>query len=529
MEEKDVLELVPVSEVPEGVKALETMWRYQLKTDDLGNICRYRSRLCARGDKEVPGIDFNILETFSPVARMASVRLLVALCMILQLEAFQCDINTAYLNARLKKVHFIRRVAGFPLKPGWVYKVKNALYGLHESGHEWYEELHAWLSGKGWQRSATEPCLYFYSEGGTVALVLVYVDDVICATNNERWKEQFFADLNKKYGIKDLGRLHNYLGVQVDWMEDGVILHQTKYAQEILERFGFGGAIGCRSPMDTTVKLRAASEGDKEPGLPYREAVGALMYLATSTRPDLAFPVGYLSRFVQNKQRPFCAKLSVAHAGALKRVLRYLAATTIHGVFFQQQDYNNDEVVTINGYVDADWGNCPDTRKSVSRYVMLMAGGPIAWAARRQSIVALSTAEAEYAAACEACQEGQSIKNILTEVRGVEFTLGIDNQAAITLATRPTYSRKTRHIELQLHYVREMVRQKAVELQKVDGAENPVDLLTKPMGHLRLGKMKEIMGMQPRFSPTQREMERHRYYEVKQERSTCDEQFRDEF
>ncbi|POM65606.1 LOW QUALITY PROTEIN: Hypothetical protein PHPALM_18649, partial [Phytophthora palmivora] len=170
MEEKDVLELVPENDVPDGTKILETMWRFQAKTDELGNILRYRPRLCGRGDKEVPGVDFNVLDTFSPVARMASFRVMIALCKIFKLLAFQCDINTAYLNARRKVVRYIRRIAGFPIKPGWVYKVKNALYGLHESGREWYDELHGWLTAKGLQRTSTEPCLYYYIKGETIAL-----------------------------------------------------------------------------------------------------------------------------------------------------------------------------------------------------------------------------------------------------------------------------------------------------------------------------------------------------------------------
>ncbi|POM60028.1 LOW QUALITY PROTEIN: Integrase catalytic core protein [Phytophthora palmivora] len=406
MEEKYVLELVLENDVPEGTKILETMWRFQAKTDELGNILRYRPRLWGRGDKEVPGVDFNVLDTFSPVARMASFRVMIALCKIFKLLAFQCDINTAYLNARRKVVRYIRRIAGFPIKPGGVHKVNNALYGLHESGREWYDELHGWLTAKGLQRSSTESCLYYYIKGETIALVLVYVDDVICATNSESWKTQLFADLNDKYGIKDLGASKQLF--RIEWQNDGVLLHQTKYAKEILERFGFADACGCRSPMDTTVKLRAATKADKETSMPYHEMIGALMYLATSTRPDIAFPVGYLSRFVQHP--------SVEHAGALKRVLKYLAATPNHGIIFKNQTNSDAENVEINGFVDADWGNCPDTRKSVSGYVMKIAEGPVAWAARRQNIVALSAAEAEYAAACEACEEGKSTKNILSEI-----------------------------------------------------------------------------------------------------------------
>jgi hypothetical protein len=199
--------------------------------------------------------------------------------------------------------------------------------------------------------------------------------------------------------------------------------------------------------MDPTTKLTAASadEGRMEIGIEYRAAIGALMYMATSTRPDLAFPVGYLSRFVGNP--------TVAHGGALKRVLRFLVSTADHGILFKRPS-TKPKTITIDGYCDSDWGNCPETRKSITGYTMMVAGGPVAWAARRQSVVAQSTTEAEYVAFCEACMEGKSLLNVLTEAISeqlVEFTLGVDNQAAIALASNTTYSRKTRHIELRFH------------------------------------------------------------------------------
>ncbi|KAE8979132.1 hypothetical protein PR002_g24502 [Phytophthora rubi] len=328
MEAKDVLELVPEEVMPIGKRALETMWRFQFKTDSEGNVVRFRPRLCARGDKQEPEVDFFSMEIYSPVARMASFRLFVALCEILDLDPFQCDVDTAFLNASLKITHYIRRIAGFPIKKGWVYKVKHTLYGLHQSGREWYDELNTWLENHGWSRCASEPCLYVYNKGDVLALLLVYVDDIICGTNYEAWKVSFFAELNARYRIKDQGRLHSYLGVQVELTEEGAFLHQTKYAKDVLRRFGFEVARGCRSPLDPTIKLRAVTEVDKQPGIDYRAAIGSLMYMATGTRPDLAFPVGYLSRFVENP--------TVQHGGALKRVLRYLVATTDHGIFFKK-------------------------------------------------------------------------------------------------------------------------------------------------------------------------------------------------
>ncbi|KAG2771115.1 hypothetical protein PC116_g21938 [Phytophthora cactorum] len=149
MLDKDVLELVPESEMQEGTNALQTMWRFQTETDDFGNVVRYRPRLCGRGDKEKTGVDFNVVDTFSPVARMASFRMFVAICKILHLSAYQADMDTAYLNARKRALAFVRSMAGFPLMRGWVYKVSNALYGLHVSGREWYDAWHGWLSSDG--------------------------------------------------------------------------------------------------------------------------------------------------------------------------------------------------------------------------------------------------------------------------------------------------------------------------------------------------------------------------------------------
>ncbi|KAE8999655.1 hypothetical protein PR001_g18999 [Phytophthora rubi] len=196
-------------------------------------------------------------------------------------------------------------------------------------------------------------------------------------------------------------------------------------------------------------------------------------------------------------------------------MLRYLDETQKHRVFFKyQQDasvFNDDQVISIDGYCDADWGNCPDTRKSVTGYTMMLAGGPVAWAARRQSIVALSTAEAEYAASCEACHEGRAMLNLLVEVlqnHVAEFKLGVDNQAAAALASRPSYSRKPRHIELRYHYVRKMVNMKIVKMWKVDGDANPADLFTKPLGFARLNQLKSPIGMQPEIGPAQRELQR---------------------
>lgn len=508
MEAKDVLELVSEDEMPHGKKALKTMWRYQAKTDDLGNVKRFRSRLVALGNEQQAGVDY--FDTFSPVARMATLRLFVALCLILELTPYQCDINTAYLNALLKILHFIKYIPGFPCPKGMVWKVKRALYGLHQSGREWNDLISRWLTEQGFTQCTTEPCLFVYREGDVTALLLLYVDDIIVATNKEQFKTELFAKLNEAFGIKDQGILHDFLGVQVEIDGGGVRLHQTKYCGEILEKYGFADAVGCRSPMEASSRLRAATDDEEaDTSFDYRGAIGSLMYLATTTRPDLSYAVGQLSRFV--------SKPTAKHCGAVKRVLRYLVATKEQGIRFERKSaLEMVDRLTIEGFGDADWGNCPDSRKSVSGYLMKLAGGPVAWAARRQSVVAQSTAEAEYVASCEACMEGRGLANVLMEVlpvdREVVFTLGVDNQAALALAQSPTYSRKTRHIELRYHYVREMAAQGHVTLWKIAGEDNPADAFTKPLSQPRLSAMKMLIGMSPATKETPREAKRKAHF-----------------
>lgn len=497
MFKKDVFELIDESEMPDEAHLLSTMWRFKAKTDDEGYVTRWRPRLVGRGDFQQFGVDFEW--TFSPVARMVTFRVVVAIAAKLGLDLYQGDIDTAYLNAVLKIKQYVRGIPGFPCPKGQVYRVNHALYGLHQSGAEWFEEIDRWLKSMGFVSTQTEPCLYVYCKDGVFAMIPLYVDDVVLATNSVEFKKSLFAAFDEKYGFKDGGKLHSFLGVQVEQSDNCIRIHQEKYCNEILERFGFDGAHGSATPMETTAKYsQSTSAQDEEPSFDYRGAIGALMYLATSTRPDIAYSVGYLSRFVANPTQKHC--------GAVKRILRYLVSTKNLGIVYSLGDTGVDSVV-ISAHSDSDWGNDPDSRKSITGFVMTIAGGAVAWAARRQTIVAQSTAEAEYVAACEAAMEGRGIVNMLDEVLPVinvstSLELGMDNNTAIALATAPAYNSRTRHIELRWHYVRDQVMKGLMEIHKVAGLENPADMFTKPLPKRSLAKYREKIGMAAELQST---------------------------
>ncbi|KAE9170115.1 hypothetical protein PF005_g27686 [Phytophthora fragariae] len=357
---KGVIEEVPEEAVPKDAKPINTRRVYALKSDHEGYVIRFKARIVAFGNHQRPGIDF--VETFAPVARMSSFRLMVALAATLHLQLYGGDINTAYLNALLKIRQYLRSIDGFPCEiDGHMYVVVKALYDLRQSGREWNSELNGWLLENGYQRSLTEPCLYYKLDGESIMLVLVYVDDILVATDDEAKKCELFKALDKAYGIKDQGLLTSYLGVEVEQTEEHVTIRQSKYAREILETFGYLNAHAVGNPMETNVRLVPLGEDEEsDTSFSYRQAIGMLMYLATGTRPDLAFAVGQLSRFV--------SKPSAKHVGAVKRVLRFLAGTVNFGITYNRAKEMPTKII-LDGYCDSDWANDPSSRKSTTGLV----------------------------------------------------------------------------------------------------------------------------------------------------------------
>jgi hypothetical protein len=200
------------------------------------------------------------METFAPVARMSSFRLVAAIAAELGLTLYGDDIDTAYLNAILKISQYINAIEGFPCDdPSHVYVVRKALYGLRQSGREWNTEINGWLLKKGFERCATELCLYYLIDNEKIVLLLVYVDDIVCATNDEEFKKRLFEDLDETYGVKDQGRLTNFLGIEVMQYDAGVFINQGKYAKDVLFKLGYDGPNKCGNPMKSNTRLVPAA------------------------------------------------------------------------------------------------------------------------------------------------------------------------------------------------------------------------------------------------------------------------------
>ncbi|OWZ03026.1 Copia type Polyprotein [Phytophthora megakarya] len=336
---------------------------------------------------------------------MATFRLFVAVCQLLGIPIFQGDNNAAYLNALLAIKQNLESLEGYPCKTdGMVYVVQKALYGLKQSGREWSTEVNGWFLRYGFNRCATESCLYYYNRDGEFALVLLYVDGILCAIKNEDFKKKIFQKLDEDYGLKDQGLLNTYLAVEVGQNDNSIKIHQTKYCEDVIERFNFSDAHASRIPMETKMRLtvndtdtanrKQVPENGKV--LSYRELIDSLIYLATSTRPDIAHVV---------EQRVDTCR--VLHSSTLER------RSEGYGTWLDPrakalciQEMQQMQVVSLSlmGFVTRTRER-PRHEEKCNWLRELHGRRAISWASRRQAIVALSTAEAEYVAACESCMD----------------------------------------------------------------------------------------------------------------------------
>ena len=444
--QEDLIELLKKNNVweltmlPPVKKAIGCKWVYKIKTHSDGSIERYKARLVARGIDQRFGSDYD--KIFCPVVRLESLRTLIALSTQRGLELHYVDVQTAFLNGTLQEEVYMKQPIGYERegKEHLVCRLKKSIYGLKQSSRCWNSSH---LQSMGFSQSQSDPCLY--ATGGEHASYIgVYVDDMILAGKNEAKLKSIKDELSSKFDIKDLGKLSYFLGMSIvcNQEEKKTWIGQPAYTEKLLTKMGMSN---CR-PVTTP---RKSSCEDDEPldQQSYQSLIGSLMYLATCTRPDIAFAVGTLARF--------SSKPNAVHWKGAKRVLRYPRGTTNFGIVFRGDDLGGPIA-----YSDADWAGDVGDRKSTSVYVFSIAGGPVSRRSRKQDTVTLSTAEAEYVALSSAAQECVWMRRLSTELgnplRAPTIVKG-DNQSCIAMAKNPQYHGRAKHIDIKHHFVRELV------------------------------------------------------------------------
>ena len=442
-------------------------WVFRIKKNSDGTIDRYKARLVAKGFHQQEGLDY--IETFSPVAKPVTIRLLLTLAAQYDWFLNQLDVSNAFLHGTLTEHVFMHQPPGFedPIHPTHICHLHKSLYGLKQAPRAWYDKLHGALKSLGFTGSQSDHSLFV--KQNPMVFILVYVDDIIVTGPSTPACKQVIAQLSTMFPIKDLGVLHYFLGIEVKRSSKGIYISQTKYILDLLQKAKMDGAKPCATPLSTSQLDHTSSLLDNP--AEYRSLVGALQYL-TWTRPDLSFAVNLVCQFMHSPRQ--------SHFQAVKRLLRYLKGTIDMGLWFRKQSFPP----SITAFSDADWAGCSIDRKSTGGYCIFLGSSLISWSAKKQPTVARSSTEAEYRSLANTAAELTWIGKLLTDIGYISPTipqLWCDNLSAISLAKNPLFHARTKHVELDYHYIREKVLAKAVSVHYVCTQNQLADICTKAL------------------------------------------------
>jgi hypothetical protein len=369
------------------------------------------------------------------------------------------------------------RYSSISLGANKVGRLNRHVYGLKQAPRTWFRTISTYLGELGFRATISDSCLFKKEiNNRTVCLITLFVDDLVIMSETEEVMTDTKNKLKEKWSMKDLGELKSILGMKVERTQDLLKLCQTLFITNLLKKYYRGTQRRVETPLDPGTKLsKGANIVEDKAGnaFPYREIVGSLNYLAQCTRPDLTFAVSYLSKFSNCHTE--------AHHRAVMHVLRYLNHTSEEGV-----SYSRHFSMHTYGLSDATWGSDVDNSRSISGYIFFMGGGPIVWSSKGQKTVALSSAESEYVALCAAAQEALHLRQFLPEIDSnlldirKPITIYGDNTACIAIAKDPIMHERQKHFDLKLHFVREAISRREIEVEYIETNNNIADLLTKP-------------------------------------------------
>ncbi|KAH9684612.1 DNA (cytosine-5)-methyltransferase 1B [Citrus sinensis] len=474
---------------PLNKKLVGSKWIFKLKAGASENEPpRHKAILVAKGFTQRERVDFN--EVFSPVVKYSSIRLLLGLSTYHDLDLEQMDVKTAFLHGSLDEEIFMAQAEGLIEKGSEdnVCLLKKSLYGLKQSPRQWYLKFDEFMISHGYCRSKFDNCVYYklLSSGGGIYLLL-YVDDMLIACNQKEEIKKLKVELSTEFEMKDLGAATKILGMQIIRDRESKVLYlsQADYVKRVLTRFNMEDSKPVSTPLSAHFQLSKSLEPTTDDDfnymreIPYSSAVGSIMYAMVCTRPDMAHAVGVISRFIGNPGKD--------HWNAVKWVLRYLRGTAVTAIMFGKISGASPEVA---GFVDSDYAADKDRRRSITCFVFTICGGAISWKSFLQSVVALSTTEAEYIALTEVVKEAIWLRGLVSELgfKQEVVIVGCDSLSDIQLSKNPKYHERTKHIDVRMHFIRDEISKGVVNVAKVPSEVNPADMLTKPLPSVSEGR-----------------------------------------
>jgi hypothetical protein len=468
-----------VEELPQGRKAIGCRWTYTLKYGPDGEISRYKARLVAQGFSQIPGIDYD--DTFSPTVRLDSIRILLHLSAAYGWFRGQDDVKGAFLHSDLDHIIYMRQPEGFNDGTGRPVRLLRSLYGLKQASREWNSYMKSELMSINFHQINSDNAVFVRRSKTGDAILAIHVDNFMSFANSLTELEHVRDQLHKLFEMKreDPNWLMGFL--LLDDPRNGTIsISHAQYIGTILKRFDMEECNAQRTPMDAKLTLSKADgptmaeEVEEMKEYPYRELVGALIWIAHISRPDIVFAAGYLAQFNANPGK--------AHWTAAKRVLRYLAGTRDSSLVLGN---NTSDPTVLVGFSDSDWARDVDDRRSISGYVFQLGGSTVSWASKKQPTVAASSTEGEYMALSYASKQAMWIRRFLTEIgldqEGISMPFHVDNAGAIELSKEARHHSRTKHIDVHHHFIRERVADNTFSISHVPSSGQLADICTKPL------------------------------------------------
>jgi hypothetical protein len=481
--------------LPPRRKAIGSKWVFKVKRNADGSIKRYKACLVAQGFSQRPGINFD--KTSAPTGKWAALRTIFALAALEDWELKSINISNAYLNGELRDVKvYMCQSEGFDNCNGtWAAHLLKGLYGLKQGSRKWFKHLEEVLLQLGFSCICADGLIFIWANNNMRVICLVFVDNITFASKSKAKIAELKAAIAQHFKLCNLGPTTFQLGVEITCKRSQRTLHlsQRHYTQDLLECYGFVNSSPVLTPMDPSVSLTSAhapsTSEDKAfmRTVPYVSAVGALMYLAIAMRPDIAFAVGVLCRFM--------ARPGPEHWKAVKHLFRYLRGTIDYRLTYAP---DASAPKPFYAYSDADHGGNCNNGRSMSAYVVKIGSGAVSWMLRLQPIVALSTTEAEFIAAASAGQEVVWMRQLLGElgfsIAGPSLLL-LDNQSAIQVGKNLEHHGHMKHLDLRFFWLRNVVTAGQIALCYVPTAHMAADLLTKGLAQVKVAAAIAQLGL----------------------------------
>jgi len=472
---------------PADVRPLPSKWVFKAKRTADGSVERFKARLVVGGHRQRDGIDYE--EVFAPVGKYDTLRAMLACAAHQDLELHSLDISNAFLNGVLDEPVYMHVPEGYGNgDPSKCWKLLKALYGLKQAPREWFKVLSEAMRAAGFEQSPHDQALWVCTRGAERTHVLHWVDDLIIMSTTVSGVQRAKQHMLKTFKGRDLGEVTSYLNIVItrDRANRTLKISQPVHIQDLLTKFRMDGCTPRPTPLPASCDFSKTREGE-EPcdKTRYAECVGGLLYISGVSRPDITTAASILARHMSNPAE--------RHWTLAKHVMAYLKGTPTLGVV-----YSGGGSMELQGYTDSEYGGDTDTRRCRGGYVFLLAGGAVAWQSKQQTVVATSTAEAEYIAGAGAARTATWLRRVCTELHGhpqPPVSLLCDNRATLHMAVNSADSSRTKHIDIPYHFLRESVARGVVKPTFVPTGDNVADMFTKPLDRVKFAKFTQGLGM----------------------------------